>query len=134
MTAALKRRLVRDRPGRHVAAIARPGDPEPLGVDQASSDARVDAGEDIGELGAAGVADIEPREFRAPADIAPVVGQEDHIAGRRQRQGAAGIEGMLGGPARAAMDIDDRRQRPVVAVARNQDQRGQRRGRPRPAR
>ena len=59
----------------------------------------------------AGIADIQPREGLAPAGIAAIVGEEDGIAGRGERQRVAGIEGILGRPARAAMDVDDHRQR-----------------------
>ena len=62
------------------------------------------------------------REFLAPAGIAAVVRKEDRVAGRGERQRVAGIEGVFGRPARAAVDVDDRRQRPGCAVARQEDE------------
>ena len=93
----------RHRPRRHEAAIAAAGDAETLGIGDPVGDTLVDAEEDVLEFGACRVADVEPGEVLAPAGIAPVVGQENRVAGGGERHRIAGIERVFCRPARTAV-------------------------------
>ena len=103
-------------PGCQIAAIAGAGDADAARIGEALGDAVIDARQDVLELGPAGIADIEPREILTPAGIAAIIRQEDGIARGGIGQSEAGIEAMLGGPGRPAMDVADHGQGPGLAT------------------
>jgi hypothetical protein len=65
MTAARKRSVV--------ATAQGAGDPEAVRIGEALGQATVDAGEDVVELDARGIADGQPRKLLSPPGVAPVV-------------------------------------------------------------